>query len=100
MVQWQFYPKNIDSPPLLKKIIDGFQMIIEEIDSETHQLSSDEVLNLIRPFLQELGFQVETGKKAVEKIRVPVLFGLNGVPYSRNPDSRIPNRKRGGPSWN
>ena len=27
-----------------------------------------------------LGFKVETGKKAVEKISVPVLFGLNGIP--------------------
>ena len=32
------------------------------------------------PYARALGFKVETGKKAVEKISVPVLFGLNGIP--------------------
>ena len=80
MIQWQFFPKNIDSPELLRQVIVSFQTVEGEIDSETHQLPSDGVLGVIRPYLQELGFRVETGKKAVEKIKVPVLFGLNGIP--------------------
>ena len=80
LIQWQFFPKNVDSPELLKQVMVCFQRVEGEIDSETHQLPSDGVLGVIRPYLQELGFRVETGKKAVEKIRVPVLFGLNGVP--------------------
>ena len=36
------------------------------------------MLSLVSPHLQNLGFQVEVGKKNTEKIRVPVLFGLNG----------------------
>jgi len=80
LIQWQFFPKNIDSPELLRQVIESFQTVEGEIDSETHRLPSDGVLGVIRPYLQELGFKVETGKKAVEKIKVPVLFGLNGIP--------------------
>lgn len=32
----------------------------------------------LRPGLQSLGYQVETGKKAAQKIRRPVLFGEGG----------------------
>ena len=79
MIQWQFFPKNIDSPELLRQVITCFQRVEGEIDSETHRLPSDDVLGVIRPYLEEIGFRVETGKKAVEKIKVPVLFGLNGI---------------------
>ncbi len=34
---------------------------------------------ILCPGLQNLGFQVETGKRAEQKIQVPVLFGRNGV---------------------
>jgi hypothetical protein len=37
------------------------------------------VLAVLRPGLEKLGFQVEAGKKLTEKIRVPVLFGRNGI---------------------
>ena len=37
------------------------------------------MLATLCPGLQGLGFRVETGKKASEKIRVPVLFGRNGA---------------------
>ena len=80
MIQWQHFPKSIDAPKLLKDIIKCFEEIETEIDSETHQLRSNEVVKLICPYLEELGFQVETGKKACQRIRVPVLFGLDGKP--------------------
>lgn len=39
---------------------------------------SDEALAAVAPGLAALGFEVETGKKASEKISVPVLYGENG----------------------
>jgi threonine dehydrogenase-like Zn-dependent dehydrogenase len=41
-------------------------------------LDSDQVLQQLAAGLRELGFAVESGKKASERIRRPVLFGSNG----------------------
>ncbi|MHC8509605.1 MAG: hypothetical protein ACYYKD_09475 [Rhodospirillales bacterium] len=46
----------------------------------TKGLVSDEVLDLLRPGLSELEFQVEAGKQKSQKIERPVLFGENGKP--------------------
>ena len=40
---------------------------------------SRDIHHFDRPYLQKIGFNVETGKTAEQKIRVPVLFGLNGI---------------------
>lgn len=51
------------------------------IDSRVvDDLTSDRVLAHLRPGLVDLGFTVETGKKAAEKIHRPVLFGDQGRP--------------------
>jgi hypothetical protein len=42
-------------------------------------LTSDQVLALLRPGLEKLGFDVESGKRKAEKIRRPVLFGDRGT---------------------
>ncbi len=39
---------------------------------------SNEVLSKVRDGLENLGFLVESGKTAAEKIKVPVLYGPNG----------------------
>jgi hypothetical protein len=43
-----------------------------------HALPSNGVLAHVATPLAELGFAVEAGKKHVDKIRVPVLYGNNG----------------------
>src|SRR5690606_24246136 len=48
------------------------------IDSEEHQYSSNEVLSFITEYLEQIGFTVEKSKKSIDKIKVPVLFGVNG----------------------
>jgi hypothetical protein len=79
MIQWQFYPKSLDAPKLVKGVVTAFQEIQVEIDSETHtEQESNVVLKAVTKHLQELGFRVETGKKSGEIIEVPVLFGRNG----------------------
>lgn len=47
--------------------------------TEVTGLTSDDALRALSGRLQELGYQVETGKKASEKIRRPVLFGEDGI---------------------
>ena len=80
MIQWQHFPKSTDAPKLLKDVIRCLKKIETDIDSQKHRYNSDEVLGFIRPHLEQLGFRVETGKKADQKIKVPVLFGMNGIP--------------------
>ena len=83
-MDWVYYPKTNQLPLALKDVVDVFLQKVPSIDStanDTNELrkKSDVVLALLCNSLQELGFEVETGKKKVEKIRVPVLFGEKGV---------------------
>jgi hypothetical protein len=43
----------------------------------------DQVLQVLRPQLEALGFQVEAGKSKEQKIERPVFFGENGAPTLR-----------------
>lgn len=80
MINWQFYPKSAKPPTLTVEVVEAFESIDTLIDSEEHDLSSNEVLAAAAKGLAKLGFRVETGKKAAEKISVPVLFGPQGRP--------------------
>jgi len=81
MIKWIYYPNSIEPSIFVRKIISVFQTVSNKIDSNTHeQQESNIVLSEVRNGLLELGFKVESGKKSDEKIRVPVLFGLNGIP--------------------
>jgi hypothetical protein len=59
-------------------VVAAFETVAGQIDSEAHDLSSNDVLALAAPHLAAAGFRVELGKKTEQKINVPVLFGLNG----------------------
>ncbi|QEG40435.1 hypothetical protein [Roseimaritima ulvae] len=78
MIQWQYFPKSDAAPPIAADVIAAFESATSSIDSSRHTLGSNSVLAAITPQLQAAGFMVETGKKAADKISVPVLFGLNG----------------------
>jgi len=80
MINWQYYPKSYEITGVLIDIIKVFQKNNKSIDSSNHTLSSNEVLSIIRNDLISLGFNVEGGRKVIDKIRVPVLFGRNGKP--------------------
>lgn len=41
------------------------------------------MLQILRPGLEELGFQVEKGKDRSDKIERPVFYGENGIPTIR-----------------
>jgi hypothetical protein len=64
----------IQFPPL----VEAFAGSRNRIDSASVHVSSDAALAHLRPALLELGFKVEAGKKKVDKIRRPVLFGEGG----------------------
>lgn len=78
VIQWMSFPKSTRATPLALSVVAAFEAVAAEIDSASHELPSNDVLALAAPHLMTAGFTVEIGKKAVEKINVPVLFGLNG----------------------
>jgi len=59
-------------------VIKVFEKNENKISSAGNNLGSNEVLDHLRKDLENAGFSVETGKKNDEKIKIPVLYGLNG----------------------
>lgn len=78
MVNWQYYPKSREIPPHLQQVIDVFNQRESEFGSCNHLLESNQVLLVVREDLEALGWEIEKGTKMADKIRVPVLFGLDG----------------------
>ena len=77
-IEWQLYPKNITCNRNLKNIIDVFQKHLNDIDSKSHQLASNDVLSIVTADLEAIGYKVEKSKLKTDKITVPVLYGRNG----------------------
>jgi hypothetical protein len=78
MINWQYYPKRKEIPTHLKDVVDIFNLNQSVISSDDFTLNSNDVLEKISLNLLELNYQVEVSKKAIDKIKVPVLFGMNG----------------------
>lgn len=81
-VRFMTFPRT-EAPPLFtKEVVHVFQKHEAEICTRTLQkgLTSDAVLAILREDLISIGFSVEAGKLAHEKIKRPVFFGQNGQP--------------------
>jgi hypothetical protein len=78
MINWVYYPRSDEATETAMKVIKLFKAAYNKIDSDSHTLNSNEVLSVISDGLNAAGFEVEKGKTSSKKIRVPVLFGLNG----------------------
>ncbi|WP_339074656.1 hypothetical protein [Teredinibacter turnerae] len=78
MINWQYFPKSDMAPKIAEDVVNVFKSVSDKIDSDVHEHQSNFVLSEACEGLINLGFEVETGKKSSEKIKVPVLFGLNG----------------------
>lgn len=78
MVNWAFFPRSDRPTAMVRAVVDVFDGAHPSIRSAQHKLHSDEVLAFVAPGLTALGFKVETGKKAGQKVTVPVLYANNG----------------------
>lgn len=79
MINWQYFPKSDRIPNHLNDVVEVFIKYQKDISSEYHHLKSNDVLNILREELENLNFHVEKSKRSSEKIKVPVLFGKNGI---------------------
>lgn len=74
MINFQFFPRSRGLDSRMSKIVEAFKLVDA---SSSVQMRSNDMLALVRPHLEEIGFKVERGKHKNEKIDVPVLFGEN-----------------------
>lgn len=77
MIRYQFFPRSMGIKEPITSIIDCFREVENEISSDQNNLVSDAVLAVLRPTFLKIGMSVEEGKKDKQKIKVPVLFGLD-----------------------
>ena len=68
-IQYQYFPKSCNVPTELQLLVNVFFAKKDEIISSKFQLPSNEVLRILSSDIAALGYQVETGKKAVDKIK-------------------------------
>ena len=73
MIKYQIFPRSRGIEKNLQDIINVF-CDVDAHKPKTH-LESNDMLALLRPGLESLGFSVEKGKRKEEMISVPVLFG-------------------------
>lgn len=72
MIAWQYYPKSDRPPDHLGLVVHAFmshEPVIRSItESDESDLSGDRALTEVGMDLLQLGYQVETSKKAADKI--------------------------------
>jgi len=106
-VRFTSFPRTEPPPHFVSAIITAFHGCEESICSErlSKGLTSDQVLQALRPSLESLGFQVESGKNKPDKIERPVFYGENGTPALRyqidayHPDWRCGFEVEAGRAW-
>jgi hypothetical protein len=77
--EWIYYPPRARPPEWVTQFLSVVAVAQPTIDSRSvDSLTSDRVLAFLRPGLEGLGYEVESGKHRIEKIRRPVLFGELG----------------------
>ena len=84
-IKWIYYPLYDEAPEIVKKVARIFEKksnMISSYRDDTNELrrSSDEILRIMLKDLESIGFKVEKGKKTIDKIKIPVLFGEKSIP--------------------
>ena len=85
VIRFSTFPRTQTPPRFVPSLIERFERHEQEIGTslEWKGLRSDDLLAILRPDLIELGFEVESGKRAEDKIMRPVFFDENAQPELR-----------------
>ena len=62
-IQYQFFPRSIGLIEPMEEVINVFKKAEDKISSSTNDLKSDDVLSIVRPELEKIGYCVEQNKK-------------------------------------
>lgn len=84
-VRYTSFPRTKPPPAFVPSVVEVFRAHEDEIGTTDNldALKSDQVLSRLRTDLEDLGFEVESGKKKEDKIERPVFFGEDGEPAVR-----------------
>ncbi|HKD86033.1 MAG TPA: hypothetical protein VKB58_14870, partial [Terriglobales bacterium] len=84
-IRFTSFPLTEPPPTFVVDIVEVFKQSETAIATALLQkgLVSNEVLKLLAPGLKSLGFEIEAGKGAGQRIHRPVFFGENGRPQLR-----------------
>jgi hypothetical protein len=77
MIRYQFFPKLVGITEQIEQIVTCCNNVYDQIKSPDNNLTSNEVLAILKEHLILAGMKVEGGKKRGQKLSVPVLFGRN-----------------------
>lgn len=83
---WSYFPRNARPEPWAVELTEAVmrhRLVLDTTEMTTDgiaKLTSDAVLEVLRPSMEDLGFKVESGKSRDQRIERPVLFGDNGRP--------------------
>jgi hypothetical protein len=77
--EWCLFPRHLAAPNWVDEFVSMVQKNQKIINSEEHnKFDSDEVLKALEKDLESIGWEIETGKKDIQKIFRPVLYGDKG----------------------
>src|SRR5439155_3401282 len=77
--EWVYYPTRTRPPGWVNSFIAVVKTVQSTVGSTSVSgLTSDRVLQQLRPGLEALRYRVEAGKLKNQRIRLPVLFGDQG----------------------
>ena len=81
-IRFSTFSRTQTPPTFLSELIARFEAHAEEIGTVDREkgLTSNQVLAVLQPDLNKLGFEVESGSRTKDKIRRPVFFGENAQP--------------------
>src|SRR6266496_3060186 len=84
-IRFSTFPRTQPPPLWTATIVDIFRRHDQEINTQalSKGLTSDAVLATLGNDLLSIGFQIEKGKLASQKVERPVFFGENGLPMVR-----------------
>ena len=79
-IRYSTFPRTEPPQPFVEQLVGVFKRAEPRISTIQlgKGLTSDGVLEIVRPDLVSVGFEVESGKSAQDKIQRPVFFGENG----------------------
>ena len=92
MIRYQFFPRSRGVTREIQDVIDCFKAVENEIDSSTKTLVSNDVLAIVRPYIEKHGYKVEKGKSNEEKID-GVIKGINDLVTLGDPLSKVQLKK-------
>ena len=61
MIQYQFFPRSRGISDEMSRVVDCFVSADDEISSDNNDLTSNEVLAVLRPYFERIEFTVECG---------------------------------------